>query len=627
MGYFRHLLPILALLTCAPGYSQTTEPFRLGAFEVQVDGLHDPAAVAIDEDGLIYIADSTAHRVVVLDRQGQVVASWGQLGSQPGQFRGPTGIAVSDEIFVSDGGNNRVQVFDKDGVFRRAWGGLGTEAGAFNGPGGIAVHGGAVFVADRGNDRVQVFDLDGQLRTSFGQEVLNGPVDVAVDDHEQVYVADSDSNRVQRFSADGTYLDGWGDWGPFVGLLDGPGAVVLQDDVVFVADTRNHRIQMFEPDGELINVWGMHSRLPRQGEGHIHYPADLAVAPDGSFAVICEPWENRVQIFAAAEPGERAAVPMPVKRAQGTHFGPHATIANDLLIIGEPETHVIDVFRIDGDLPILITQFGSRGTGYHQLIRPTGLAADEARMEILAADGGLRRVQRFRLDYDPATPVRYSPFMTRLVQSYDLEAMRDYAGPEAPWPIRPEALCRHPDGRIFLADSQNAQVHVYDADMQWIDTWGRPGSGPGELIDPRDMALSSDGKTLYVVDGGNHRVQAFATDGTYLFSLGGYGRHDGGLLDPRGVAAGVDGFVYVTDAGAHTVNRFQEDGTFLSRWGQPGYQDQEFWKPAGLVQAPDGRLFVIDYGNHRCQVFGPDGQWLMTFGLGRPSTVEKPRKY
>ena len=232
MHHFRHVVLALALLTCAPGLGQTTDRLRLGVFEVQVDGLHDPAAAAIDDNGLIYVADTTAHRVVVLDRQGNVVRSWGRLGSDPGQFRGPTGIAVGDEVFVTDGGNDRVQVFDRDGVFRREWGGLGAEPGAFNGPAGIAIAGDAAFVADRGNDRIQVFDLDGELRASFGTEVLNGPVDVALDGTGHVYVADADSNRVQRFRDNGTYVDGWGDWGPFVGLLDEPGAVAVHDDVV-----------------------------------------------------------------------------------------------------------------------------------------------------------------------------------------------------------------------------------------------------------------------------------------------------------------------------------------------------------------------------------------------------------
>ncbi len=50
------------------------------------------------------------------------VAAWGAAGRQPGQFRDPTGIAVTaSEVFVSDARNGRIQVFDHQGRFRRAF--------------------------------------------------------------------------------------------------------------------------------------------------------------------------------------------------------------------------------------------------------------------------------------------------------------------------------------------------------------------------------------------------------------------------------------------------------------------------------------------------------------------------
>ena len=47
--------------------------------------------------------------------------SWGSLGSGPGQFDTPHGIAVSpdDEIYVADRGNRRIQVFEPDGTYIR----------------------------------------------------------------------------------------------------------------------------------------------------------------------------------------------------------------------------------------------------------------------------------------------------------------------------------------------------------------------------------------------------------------------------------------------------------------------------------------------------------------------------
>ena len=48
----------------------------------------------------------------------EFVAAWGERGTGPGQFRDPTGIAVTDkEVFIADARNGRIQVFDFSGRF------------------------------------------------------------------------------------------------------------------------------------------------------------------------------------------------------------------------------------------------------------------------------------------------------------------------------------------------------------------------------------------------------------------------------------------------------------------------------------------------------------------------------
>jgi sugar lactone lactonase YvrE len=135
-----------------------------------------PTGLTVDDDDLIYIADTWNHRVVVLDRNGDLVREIGQPGEatdlgdspdptlQPGLFFGPRGIAVSgDEIYVTDTGNERVQVFASDGTFLRAFGGTGSEPGQLIEPVGIAVGpDDLVYVADSGNQRLSIFSKDGE---------------------------------------------------------------------------------------------------------------------------------------------------------------------------------------------------------------------------------------------------------------------------------------------------------------------------------------------------------------------------------------------------------------------------------------------------------------------------------
>ncbi len=83
---------------------------------------NQPTDVAWDSQGNSYFSDGYINsRVAKANNRGEWVASWGSLGSGPGQFDTPHGIAVGprDEVFVADRGNRRIQVFDTSGKFIR----------------------------------------------------------------------------------------------------------------------------------------------------------------------------------------------------------------------------------------------------------------------------------------------------------------------------------------------------------------------------------------------------------------------------------------------------------------------------------------------------------------------------
>ncbi|MEZ4570571.1 MAG: hypothetical protein R2849_09645 [Thermomicrobiales bacterium] len=78
-----------------------------------------------------------------------------KTGTAPGEFSGPTGIAIDADgyVYIVDTGNNRIQKFDANGVFLDQWGGVGSGNGQFQQPAGIAVRGERIYVSDYGNDR------------------------------------------------------------------------------------------------------------------------------------------------------------------------------------------------------------------------------------------------------------------------------------------------------------------------------------------------------------------------------------------------------------------------------------------------------------------------------------------
>jgi sugar lactone lactonase YvrE len=107
-------------------------------------------------------------------------------------FNRPTNLAIagSGDLYVSDGyGNARVHRFTAEGELVASWGEPGTGPGQFNLPHGIAVtHDDRVIVADRENDRLQFFTLDGTYLDEWTD--VQRPTHIALDQQGRIYVSE-----------------------------------------------------------------------------------------------------------------------------------------------------------------------------------------------------------------------------------------------------------------------------------------------------------------------------------------------------------------------------------------------------------------------------------------------------
>jgi DNA-binding beta-propeller fold protein YncE len=130
-----------------------------------------------------------------------------------GPFNLPTDIAVAPDgcIFMTDGyGNARVHKFSAEGKHLFSWGEPGTEPGQFHLPHGIWIdRRGRVLVADRENDRVQLFGQSPKLLTIWPTELI-GPAFFYVDDEDVVYIPEHNSGMVSIVTLDGERLARWG---------------------------------------------------------------------------------------------------------------------------------------------------------------------------------------------------------------------------------------------------------------------------------------------------------------------------------------------------------------------------------------------------------------------------------
>lgn len=188
----------------------------------------------------------------------EYLGEWGVRGDGPGQLKEPAGLAVdfAGSIYIADRGSGFVHKFD----------GLGKPLLSFQDdllerPGGIAVdRGGAIYVADVPGYKVVIFYPDGtRLRViRRGKRRLQvSPEALAVDDDGNLYVVGAGTHCVQKFDPRGRSRKVWGRRGDRPSEFSVPSAVAVgPDGVVYIADRGNGRIYKFGRDSEFLSAWG-----------------------------------------------------------------------------------------------------------------------------------------------------------------------------------------------------------------------------------------------------------------------------------------------------------------------------------------------------------------------------------
>ena len=212
-------------------------------------------AVAVDSQDRVYVYSRSEHPMVVFDREGNFLESWGDdiLKDAHGIF-----IDAADNIYCVERETHCMRKFTSDGELLMT---LGTpdqpaDETPFNLPTDLAVGpDGELFVSDGyGNARIHKYSPDGELIKSWGTPG-DGPGEfdlphcVRVDPRNRVMVADRSNNRIQLFTLDGEYIEEWGDFSQ-------PDTIFIDDDqIVYVAEL-DQRVTILTLDGDIIAQWG-----------------------------------------------------------------------------------------------------------------------------------------------------------------------------------------------------------------------------------------------------------------------------------------------------------------------------------------------------------------------------------
>jgi len=250
--------------------------------------------------------------------------------------------------------------------------------------------------------------------------------------------------------------------------------------------------------------------------------------------------------------------------------------------------------------------FGSSGTALGQLQSPRGIAVGPEGF-IYVADSGNHRIQKF-------TP------NGQAVAAWGRESTVETETGAPQGFLEPWDVAVAPDGAIYVADTWNHRIQRLDSSGNLLDAWGAFGqykpedpAGQGLFYGARGVAVNASGR-VYVADTGNKRVQVFEPDGTFAFQWGGGGVVEGYLDEPVGVAFGPAGKVYVADTWNRRVQVFDENGVFLRQWPIAGWDVGHGEEKPYLAVDSKGYVYVTDPAHYRVLVFDSEGNYTLSFG-------------
>ena len=161
---------------------------------------------------------------------------------------------------------------------------------------------------------------------------------------------------------------------------------------------------------------------------------------------------------------------------------------------------------------------------------------------------------------------------------------------------------------LYVADAAQDLVLVFDADkLTFIRKIGTPGKNhtlteAGQFSVPTNVAVDAD-NNLYVTDTYNNRVEVFDADGNFIRQFGKAGDRPGTFMRPKGIAIDVDGHVWVADAVQDRVQCFTPDGDLLIWMGGHGTLPGQFRTLAGLYIDKNNRIFTSEQYPGRVQMF------------------------
>jgi len=172
----------------------------------------------------------------------------------------------------------------------------------------------------------------------------------------------------------------------------------------------------------------------------------------------------------------------------------------------------------------------------------------------------------------------------------------------------------------YISDGYiNSRIAKVDKDGKWLNSWGEPGSKPGQFDTPHSIALDAEGN-VYVADRGNRRIQVFDGEGKFLRqitidvpfdysarpAIGDKREQPNPARSPGSpwaicITPPPHQVMYSSDAYPGRIYKLSLDGKVLGVFGKSGKQLGEFGWIHEIACPSENELYVAEILNWRAQ--------------------------
>ena len=454
------------------------------------------------------------------------------------------------------------------------------------------------FIAKQDGSIDEIDQAGHKLRTlaakdGKGQAILKQPEAVAVAEGV-IYVADSANNLVAMFTLEGEYRGSFGaPKGGFFGggagvELSSPRGIAIHESVVYVADTGNSKVQLFGSNGVFLATLEIDSPAENKDaeEKKLPYklsePSDIAINARGEIYVL-DANDGLIKIYS---PKGKYLKHLKVE-GKALAF----SLTAEGVYIADKDSLLIQRYDFSDKLSY---SFGAKGEGRGLFKSITGLVAGKSG-KIYVGDSKKGVANIFQAE--AGIPLEALP----------KPASRTSVKVDAAIPVAVAKMVWDGKETLYGIDTEHKSVIRI-----------RKGVVTGEIkvkeLVPAAVAVDKSG-ALWVLDKGERRVVKLDEAGAILASIGSKGSDKGQLDDPTDMAIASNGDIYIADQGNNWVQIFNSDGGFVKAITQGAVAKLD--EPVAISLDPQDQLYVLDKGRSVVSVFSARGEPLLEFGKGQ----------